>query len=170
MGCGKTSHGKKLAKKLNFSFIDLDAMVEENTGSKIISIFDTCGEEKFRQAEHECLIETLLRENTVIATGGGTPCFFNNMEMMNNSGVTIYLKINSGIIASRLVRNSRNRPLLKPFKTKKAIQFYVEEQLQNREPFYLKSKVIVEGNNINANKIIGLLDATVNPEKPEYDC
>ena len=157
MGSGKSSLGKILARKLNYSFIDIDNIIEKQTVKKISEIFSDDGEEAFRKIEHDCLIETFSFSNTVIATGGGTPCFFNNMEIINQNGISIYLKFSSGILASRLFTTPGNRPLIKQFKDKLELKNYIDTLLYDREKFYTKSKLIIE-DKINAKKIVELIN------------
>ena len=156
MGSGKSSLGKILAHKLNYTFIDLDDIIEEKAEKKITDIFKDNGEQTFREIEQECLVKTFSFINTVIATGGGTPCFFNNMEMMNQNGISVYLKISSGILASRLLENPGERPLLAKYKSKQDLKNYIDSLLNDREIFYNKSKLIVE-DKITAKKIVELV-------------
>src|SRR5688500_7831796 len=102
MGCGKSSAGKKLANKLGFEFIDLDEMIEKQYQKSVSEIFETEGENKFREYEHNCLKGLLDKENIVISLGGGTPCYYNNMELINTHGTSIYLKMSTEVLASRL--------------------------------------------------------------------
>jgi shikimate kinase len=160
MGSGKSSLGKELAHKLGLAFADLDELIEEQEGKKISDIFETEGENKFRETEHNCLIKTLQLNNTVISTGGGTPCFFNNMELINAKGISIYIKYNPGILASRLYANKEKRPLIKHCKNKEDLELFIKDLLEKREKYYLQSKHIVEGKNITAKKIIETLSGT----------
>ena len=99
MGCGKTTLGKKLAKHLNFNFIDLDRFIENKTVKSINVIFDEKGEQYFRDLEKESLNEIYKMDNLVIATGGGTPCFSDNMQTMLEKGICIYLKMEAEDLA-----------------------------------------------------------------------
>ena len=157
MGSGKSSLGKILAHKLNYAFVDLDDIIEEKAEKKITDIFKDDGEQAFRSIEQECLAKTFSFTNTVIATGGGTPCFFDNMEMMNQNGISVYLKFSSGILASRLFDNPGERPLLAQHKSKQDLKNYIDSLLKDREQFYNNSKLIVEGK-INLKKIVELIN------------
>jgi len=157
MGSGKTSLGKELANKLGISFIDLDDVIEKKSGKSINNIFSEIGEEGFRKIEHECLKELISIKNTVIATGGGTPCFCNNMEFINKNGISVYIKFNKGILTSRLFKNKGNRPLLNEFASKEEFEKFIDAKLTEREKFYLESKFIIEDKNISAKKIIEML-------------
>ncbi len=113
-GSGKSFWGEKLADKLSVNFIDLDNEIERKAGSSIIEIFRLHGEEYFRLIEKEVLESVIaLHKNEVIACGGGTPCFYNNIEMMNRSGKTIYLKTPISLLLERLKKSSESakRPL-----------------------------------------------------------
>jgi len=157
MGSGKSSIGSKLAHKLGFIFIDLDDVIEKTSGMRIIDIFKIDGENGFREIEHKCLKETFLNDNIVVATGGGTPCYNNNMELINRYGVSIYIKLNQGILASRLFSDKGTRPLIENYTNKKELQKFIEDRLEKREKFYLQSKLIIEGKNISAKKIMEML-------------
>ena len=161
MGSGKSSMGKELAHKLGLAFADLDELIEEKEGKKISEIFETDGEKRFRETEHDCLISTLQLNNVIISTGGGTPCFFDNMEMINAKGISIYIKYNSGILVSRLNANKEKRPLIKQFHDKKELKLFIKELLEKREKYYLQSKFIIDGKNINAKRIIKMLEGTI---------
>ena len=93
MGCGKSSIGRPLAKRLGLKFVDMDTEIERRCGVSVQQFFADRGEEAFRRLERELLRELTSAEDTVVATGGGVPCFFDNMELMNGSGVTVYVKL-----------------------------------------------------------------------------
>ena len=161
MGSGKSSLGKLLARKLNYSFVDLDNIIEERAVKKILMIFSDDGEEAFRKVEHDCLIETFSLTDTVIATGGGTPCFSDNIEQINKNGISVYLKYDSGILASRLFANPGNRPLIKQCNDKQELKNYIDMLLYEREIYYLRSKFVIESKKLNAKKIIELIEGCV---------
>jgi shikimate kinase len=157
MGSGKSSIGNELAHKLGLIFIDLDDLIEKTSGRKISNIFKIEGESGFREIEHECLKKTFLNDNIVVATGGGTPCYNNNMELINRHGISIYIKLNPGILASRLFSHVETRPLIKNYTNKNDLQKFIEDSLEKRKKYYLKSKFIIEEKNISAKKIIEML-------------
>lgn len=156
MGCGKTSVGKKLAKKINYTFIDLDKAIEERSQKTIPQIFKENGEDSFRQYETQILKELIIKENTIISTGGGAPCFYDNMEMMNQYGSTIYLKMNVSTLVNRLMKAKTQRPLIKG-KSEKELAEYITDTLNYREKFYLKAKYIIEARNLKVEEIINLI-------------
>jgi len=144
MGSGKTTIGKKLAKKLSLEFIDLDAEIEKKEGRTIGQIFDLFGEDYFRIKEHEILLEQSSNNNILIACGGGTPCFFDHMQMMNNTGITVYLKFSPEALYSRLENAKTKRPLLKNM-DQNNLKLYIKNKLEEREQIYLQAKIITEG-------------------------
>ncbi len=159
MGSGKTTIGKQLALKLNCRFLDIDHQIQEMFNLSVPEIFETFGEQRFRDTEHK-LIDTMKEfESAVISTGGGLPCFLNNMELMNQSGVTIYLKTNPQILVNRLKGSQKSRPLIKE-KTDGQLLEYVKVKLIEREPFYLKSKIIINSIDIKVQDIINILAST----------
>lgn len=134
-GSGKSTWGKKLANALKYSFIDLDEMIEEKEGMSIENIFATKDEDYFREIEHKCLLETSLLNNVLVSTGGGCPCYFNNMQIINNIGISLYLNVNKGILIDRILHAKKQRPLffnlLKPEIEKK-----IDELLLKRTMYY----------------------------------
>ena len=152
MGCGKTTIGKKLAKKLSYNFIDLDKEIENHEQILIEQIFETKGEAYFRKIEHEKLLEVVQRKNLVVACGGGTPCFFDNMKIINNNGISIYIQMNSEALFSRLKQAKTKRPLIKNL-NEEELQQYIKHKLMERESFYVSSKYIVDGLNIDIKSL-----------------
>lgn len=143
MGCGKSYMGKRLAKQLNRNFIDLDTFLEDKEGKSIAQIFEEGGESLFRQLERDYLTATSDFENTVIATGGGCPCFFDNMEWMDVSGQTIYLKTPTPILVERLQSETAHRPLLANKSTAELTGFIVQK-LVERSPIYQQAQIVFE--------------------------
>lgn len=154
MGCGKTSLGKPLAGLMDYKFIDLDLYIEQQCITKISDIFSQYGESYFRKIESDMLIELCECESDcIISTGGGTPCFGNNMEIMNSRGITVYINMDRGILVSRLKESKKRRPLLENMEDEQMRQF-IFESLDSREPFYKKADIEVIGKNIKANDIL----------------
>ncbi|MFZ4581927.1 MAG: shikimate kinase [Paludibacter sp.] len=145
MGCGKTTLGKRLAAALGFAFIDLDGFIEEKYHKSVASIFDELGQDKFREMEKNALSEVAEFENTVIATGGGAPCFFDNIGTMNQTGLSVYIKLSPEQLATRL-ENSRagKRPLIAG-KSGQELREFITDGLLQREKFYLQASLIVAG-------------------------
>lgn len=151
MGSGKTTIGNLLAKKIGFSFIDLDHYIESRLLKKIADIFAESGEDAFREIEHKMLLEVSALENIVISTGGGTPCFYDNIEIMNNAGLSIYLKISNEILAKRLQKAKMFRPLIKD-KTDEALGSFIIETLTKREKYYAQASLTITNEDEDANQ------------------
>ena len=145
MGAGKTTVGKALAKELGVMFYDLDWYIESRMRKTVKQIFDEIGEEGFRKIERNMLHEVAEFENVVVSCGGGTPCFFDNMDYMNQLGETIYLKASPETLHTHLKMGKGVRPL--PLnKTPEEVEIFIREQLKLREPFYNKAKHIIDIN------------------------
>ncbi len=140
MCSGKTTLGKYIAEKLNLSFIDLDEYIVEKENQSIGEIFESRGEEEFRVLEHNYLKELSSLDNIIIATGGGTPCFSNNMSLINNAGISIYLKTSIPVLIDRLLLMGDSRPLVKG-KTRDELNEFVIPHFSSRELFYEKAKI-----------------------------
>ncbi len=145
MGAGKTTVGKQLAKSLGLSFYDLDWYIESRMRKTVKQIFDEGGEEAFRTVERNMLHEVAEFEDVVISCGGGTPCFFDNMDYMNSQGDTIYLQASPEVLVQHLKMGKGVRPLLQN-KTGEELLEYIKTHLQEREPYYLKAKHILNVN------------------------
>jgi shikimate kinase len=144
MGSGKTTVGKKLASRLGYLFMDMDRVIEEESGMAISRIFDEKGEDEFRRMEHELILRIIQMENVVISTGGGVPCFYNNMELINKHGISIYLKMKPEDLLKRLKGSRYERPLIRDLSPGELDQ-YITDKLKERETYYLKSKYIIDG-------------------------
>lgn len=139
MGSGKTTVGKALSKDLGIPFYDLDWYIESRMRKTVVQIFAERGEEGFRKIEHNMLHEVAEFENVIISCGGGTPCFFDNMDYMNGQGETVYLQASPDVLYNHLKMGKTERPLLKN-KTPEEMQVFIAEQLEKREPYYSKAK------------------------------
>ena len=143
MGAGKTTIGKRLSKQLGLSFIDLDCFIENRYQRTVNQLFNERGEAEFSVIEQKLLHEVSLFEDVIISTGGGAPCFFDNMEFMNQIGTSIYLKVSITELVERLELCKHTRPLLKD-KTKAALYTFIAESLAQREPFYTQASIIFD--------------------------
>lgn len=139
MGAGKTTIGKVLARELGLDFYDLDWYIEDRFRKKIPEIFSEKGEEGFRDIERKMLHEVAEFENVIIACGGGTPCFFDNMDYLNQQGDTFFLNANPSVLREHLGMGKTIRPLIQG-KSPEELIAYIEETLQLRMPHYLKAK------------------------------
>jgi shikimate kinase len=152
MGSGKSSTGKLLASQLDYNFIDLDKFIEKEFKMTIPEIFSSKGEKEFRAMEHNCLKKVVEKENTVVACGGGTPCYYGNMELMNNNGTTVYLKMSVDTLVNRLLHAKDKRPLILN-KTEKELKEFVNRQLEKREDIYHKAQYIVKAKELNVQEL-----------------
>jgi shikimate kinase len=143
MGSGKSTFGRLLARELNWGFIDLDKYIEEQEKMSISEIFARHGEEKFREIERQAVHESTSFGKTVIATGGGVPCHFDNMEIMNNHGFTIYLKVSPPALADRLMPGREQRPLIAG-KNKEELLEFISGSLKQRAPYYEQSALTAD--------------------------
>ena len=148
MASGKTTFGKALATKLGTPFIDLDDFIENQSGKTISDIFAEGGEEAFRKIENEMLKKAVDSEpDAVIACGGGTPCFNNNMDFLNSNGVTVFLETSIPVLISRLQEENDKRPLVSG-KTNEEIRKKVLTQLCDRLPHYMEAKLKWHGDDL----------------------
>jgi len=157
MASGKTTIGKKLATKLDLPFIDLDKVFEESQNTTIRLYMYKFGEDAFRLIEKEILEKVIHEnENAVISTGGGTPCFFNNMQLMNSGGLTIYLEVDTPILVNRLMNSKNDRPLVWG-KTKADLTEYAKKLLEKRNEFYSQAKYKINGKNLTVENVLTLI-------------
>jgi shikimate kinase len=147
MGSGKTFFGKKLSKKWNRPFVDLDLYIEQKMEKSIDSIFKEYGEHYFRKLENQFLKELSAQENLIISCGGGTPIFHNNLEIMKKSGIVIYIKQPKEILLGRLRRNKQKRPLVQKLNDDE-LKAFINHKLEEREKFYKQANIIIESPNV----------------------
>lgn len=165
MGAGKTTVGKALAKELGVPFYDLDWYIESRMRKTVAQIFAEKGEEGFRKIEHSMLHEIAEFEDVIVSCGGGTPCFFDNIDYMNQQGPVVYLKAEPEVLYKHLVMSKNDRPLLRGKSSEELITF-IREQLEKREPFYSKAQYTLDVSlldnyekiKISVNKIRQLLN------------
>lgn len=139
MGAGKTTIGKALARQLGIMFYDLDWYIENRMRKSVAQIFAESGEEGFREIEYNMLHEVAEFEDVVLSCGGGTPCFFDNMDYLNRQGDTLYLKASPEVLASHLRMGKGIRPLIQG-KNDAELLRYIKDSLDRREPFYSKAR------------------------------
>ncbi len=157
MGSGKSTLGKRLAKLAGLNFIDLDRYIEERHCQSIQQLFAEEGEALFREYEHKALVEVSEFDNVVIATGGGAPCFYENMELMNRTGITLFLDMEPQILARRLSLSKIVRPLIAG-KSKQELVEFIGENLRRRRPFYEQSQITVSNPDVDLHQLPGLLN------------
>ena len=159
MGSGKTTVGHALSQELGLPFYELDWYIETRMHRTVKQIFDEKGEEGFRKIEHNLLHEVAEFEDVIISCGGGTPCFFDNIDYINRQGETVYLKCTTDVLYKHLKMGKTVRPLLLN-KTPDEVKTFIEAQPKQREPFYAKAKHIVDVSLMdNKEKIKTTVDA-----------
>nr|WP_320118182.1 shikimate kinase [uncultured Marinifilum sp.] len=156
MGSGKSRWGKMIAEYFNYRFIDLDTLIEERENASIPQIFSKHKESGFRKLETEALHSIGNTENTIVATGGGAPCFANNMEIMNKLGITLYIEGSPELLRDRITSSKTERPLVKNFTPDELLQ-YIQEHLNSRLPFYNQAQYKIVSGNLELNNFIDLL-------------
>lgn len=161
MASGKSSAGKRLANKLGLSFIDLDDYIEEKYNTTIRLLIYDKGMDAFRKIEKDSL-ETIIKQNDhiVISTGGGTPCYYDNMNLMNTSGLTVYLEVDIPTLVDRLMHAKKDRPLIWG-KSKEDLTVYAKDLLERRQNDYQKAKLSVHGKNLKIDALTELVKANI---------
>lgn len=156
-GAGKTYWGQKVAAAFGLTFCDLDAVIENQTGKTITQLFDTIGESGFRQAERDCLLSLINGDinNTIIACGGGTPCFFDNMNVMTAIGKVVYLNESPALLALRLKEDTTNRPMLA---RQRLPEQYLTDLLSSREEYYRRAHYILQVTDITVDTFAQILN------------
>lgn len=156
MGSGKSTLGRRLAKMAGLHFIDLDRYIEERHCRTVQQIFAEEGEETFRIYERNALEEISEFDGVVVATGGGAPCFFDNMALMNRTGVTIFLDVDPEILTRRLIKSRTERPLIKG-KSPGELDKFIAENLAKRRPFYEQARFRIDNESIAPDEILKVI-------------
>jgi shikimate kinase len=153
MGSGKSSLGKRVAHEMKLPFIDLDKAIELEQKMSIPEIFAKLGDGKFREMEREFLRSLDNTKGALVAVGGGTPCFFDNMERMNQVGLTVYLNRPIAELAHRIENSKKSRPLTDQL-TGDALKLFIANHLKEREKYYQQSKIIVNREEQTVNILV----------------
>jgi shikimate kinase len=154
MGSGKTHWGRLLSEKLGIRFFDLDEQVTEHAGQSIPEIFAMAGEEQFRMMEKDILhIITESHESFVMACGGGSPCYFNNIEYMNQSGTTVWINVPVDILFERLVLEKEKRPLIKELSDEQLMGF-ISKKFSDRKIYYEQATITIDELPVQLEKLI----------------
>lgn len=156
MGCGKSTLGRWLSSDLKWRFLDMDDFIEKKQGRTISQIFEDEGEAAFRKMEQDAITELSQEENVIIATGGGAPCFFDNVEKMNAAGLSIYMKLTPQTIFNRVKGATKTRPLLASLSESELLAF-ITEKLEEREPFYMKCNVIADAESLDVEGFVNII-------------
>ncbi len=157
MGSGKSTLGRWLADALDWNFIDLDNFIENKHHKTIPQIFEEYGEDKFREIESSCLKEISKFNKVIVGAGGGTPCFFNNIEIMNTTGLSVYLQLTPKAIYDRLQTSKSQRPLIAGKKGDELLDF-ICNKLTDREKYYKKALLIADAQNWQVKDYITALE------------
>jgi shikimate kinase len=157
MGSGKTHWGRLLSQKLSIPFFDLDEKISEQEGKSIPEIFATAGEEHFRTQEKEMLhLITESYENFVMACGGGSPCFFNNIDYMHTAGTTVWINTPLELLFQRLVKEKEKRPLIKDLSDKQ-LKSFIAKKFADRKIYYEQADIIMDDEPVVLEKLIDKL-------------
>jgi shikimate kinase len=159
MGSGKTHWGKVWSARYKYDFYDLDEQVERREQRSIVDIFEKRGEDIFRLIETKMLRDMARNENCIISCGGGTPCFHDNMQWMNEKGTTVYLSASPRFLFENIVKEKDQRPLVKTVNQAELL-FYTEQRLKLRLPFYERAHITISAEDLNEEsfeKILAIL-------------
>jgi len=152
MGCGKSRTGRLLSEHMGVQFIDMDDYIEERNCKTVPQIFADHGEDGFRERERKALEELAEFTDVIIATGGGAPCFFDNVDLMNKTGKTVFLNIDPAILADRLMNSKTERPLIKG-KSREELVAFIDETLKKRKQFYSQAQVEITEPDLSLERI-----------------
>lgn len=156
MGCGKTTMAKKMASRIGYRCVDIDSVFAKKLGISVADFIIAQGEEEFRIQEREILNTIVTQKHQVVATGGGTPCFFDNINLMNNHGISIYLKMTPAALTSRLAVSVAQRPLLNDVPAGE-LEAHIDKMLGKREMFYRQAHHTVEALGLKPEDLLLLL-------------
>ena len=156
MGSGKSYWAQRLSEKMNMDWMDLDQQIEKDTSLSIKEIFAGYGEKFFREKERDALHELSTHHNLIIAVGGGTPCFYNNMQWMNEHGITIWIDESVDVLTERLKKEKAHRPLIKDLSDEE-LHIFLSNKLLERLPFYSQAEYHFQGDNISDSSFAKIL-------------
>lgn len=159
MGSGKTHWAKIWAQQSSLTFYDLDALIEAEEGMTIEKLFDKKGEPYFRERETAMLYSLAKKDNFILSCGGGTPCFNNNIQWMNENGITVYLHCLPKTILQNVLAEKQQRPLIKNINESELL-FFIEKKLKERESFYSQAKLTLKTEELDNNTITTILNYT----------
>ena len=153
MGCGTSSLGRELARRTGWKFVDMDKEVERECGGRTVSeIFAAEGEAFFRTCERQVLERLCGERKMIVATGGGVPCFGDNLEVMNAAGRTVYFKMTPRQLAARLHHGRDKRPILRGMDDEQMLRF-IERNLATRESFYGRASMTIDCDGVSDDYI-----------------
>ena len=160
MGAGKSTIGKKLAHRLGLTFFDLDKLIEAKAGCSISDIFKFLGETAFREMEQACLQTFQTKDHFLLACGGGTPCFYDNLSVMKNQGLVVYVDLQESVLFERLSKAKKIRPSIVGMDEKQLKEF-ISNQLKVRMSFYEQADLTISGLSINVSVIVEQIEQFV---------
>lgn len=158
-GCGKTTLGKKLAHKLGYSFVDLDDYIEEKEDDSISSIFEIHGENYFRKAEQDAVAKSTQWNQTVVACGGGAPCFFDNMEVMNQAGTTLFIDVSVNELMKRIYGKGQNKRPILSGKSEIELKTELEQKVSHRKQFFNQADITISSDKVTLEDLLKLLNS-----------
>ena len=158
MGAGKTTAARRLAQRLGWQVADTDAMFEEKYKISVCDFFNKYDEALYRKLESEVLKSTESLDNVVISTGGGTACYFDNMEWMNHHGTTVFLRISQAAVVDRLLHAKRKRPLAEG-KSEEELKDFVNMHYTSRMPFYEQAQITVKSEDLDLEEVMKKVSA-----------
>ena len=157
MGSGKSTLGKAMASEFSLNFQDTDEMIIKHLDCSIVQLFERYGENHFRNIERQILFQTSATKNSIIATGGGTPCNSKNLEFMEENGVVVFISTNLDTITNRLLNDSSSRPLIKGI-SPDALKAFMDKQIKARMPYYSQAEYVVK----NDDDLRSVIKAIIN--------
>ena len=157
MGAGKTTVARRLAQRLSWEVVDTDALFEEKYKISVCDFFNKYDEPLYRKLESEVLKSTESLENVVISTGGGTACYFDNMEWMNQHGLTVFLRISQKAVVDRLLHAKRKRPLAEG-KSEAELTEFVQRHYTSRLPYYEQAQITVKAEDLDLEGLVRLIE------------
>lgn len=167
MGSGKTTIGKKLAKLMGLRFVDTDRMLTEKHEMEIVDFFNKYGEESFREEETKMLKDALLNDNVIVATGGGTPCYGDNMLTIVRGGLSIYIKSNPKTLHERVSYKPGKRPMLDKMDSEE-MYYFICQQIKEREIYYSQAHITLRGEGLKPTSVRDSIEAYFNNKINSY--